>query len=343
MIPEITAKYQFTLLVIDCYDGKTKLHDILPIMNTFPGYHKVDYSKLTLLRVKETSEDLRYFLNRVPLTIVTNQKRLGKERIRVGFSFLAEVFNSRVKYLALEKFFELYSRNRFKEAYELAEIMMDKHPEREFVKYLLNAARTSYDYYDNHEISSDTLTDIIDGINTNGLYAEREGILMTRKEFRAGNYELAQHIFESLLENNDSLKSENILNTLLWTLEKFEYATKYKNKTAEYLTFLHSIEFLYSVEPLLIRSNIEFSELRITDINWTAFNIKLGADLAIISNVTAYYFSYINDYKTAARLYACASCFLTGRPETRIITLNNLMSCYRKLDQPIKESLVKKK
>ena len=51
------------------------------------------------------------------------------------------------------------------------------------------------------------------------------------------------------------------------------------------------------LEPSMSIKNLRFEEITINDINKSMLNCRLGAELAVLSNIVAYYFSDLGQYK----------------------------------------------
>ena len=86
--------------------------------------------------------------------------------------------------------------------------------------------------------------------------------------------------------------------------------------------------------------NLRFEEITINDINKSMFNCRLGAELAVLSNIVAYYFSDLGQYKKAAKLYGVAWCFVYNDLNLSLITLKNLKKSYIKLNDSKNVELV---
>ena len=87
---------------------------------------------------------------------------------------------------------------------------------------------------------------------------------------------------------------------------------------------------------------LRFGEITFNDINKSMFNCRLGLELAILSNVVAYYCSDIGNYKMAAKLYGAAWCFIYNDPKMGLVTLQNLRRAYKNLDDRVNVGIVDK-
>ncbi len=113
-------------------------------------------------------------------------------------------------------------------------------------------------------------------------------------------------------------------------LEKFTDVTKYAYGKEDNEELSGCINFIKTLEPSLREKNLKFENITMIDINKAVYNCRLGAEMAILSNVIAFYCSNVKDYETASKLYGAAYCFGYNNNELKLATLRNLKKTYRK-------------
>ena len=134
-------KYKYSILVIDWVKTKEPISKLFPYIKDLPGYQSIDYTHLTYIRTDKSTDALRLFIKQVPLTYIVSSQQIDTKRLNRGLSFVGQVFNSRVKQSALEKYFELYDEGDYDGAYDLAKIMHDRQPQREFLFILMRCTQ----------------------------------------------------------------------------------------------------------------------------------------------------------------------------------------------------------
>ncbi len=152
---------------------------------------------------------------------------------------------------------------------------------------------------------------------------------MTREFFQRKLDKEGVDFFKELQSKNKFINDENIHNTSLWFLERFYNANNCYLEKAERESLRSALNYTTTVEPSMAFSRLNFNEVSVDDINGSVLTCILGADLAITFSVIALFYSRNNNHDMASKLYAAASCFLHCKPRTRLITLNNLLKCYK--------------
>ena len=116
----------------------------------------------------------------------------------------------------------------------------------------------------------------------------------------------------------------------MWMFERFSNVVKYKNNLEELEKLQEVYKFTTKLEPRFSKAFVKFETFAPEEINSGFFNCRLDMELAVFANVSAFYFSNMEDYDAAGFLYAIASCFLYNKKEVRIRVLKNLQTCYKR-------------
>ncbi len=326
-------KYKYSILVIDWIKTKEPISTLFPYIKDLPGYKSIDYTQVTYIRTDKSTEALRLFIKQVPLTYIVSSEQIDNKRLNRGLAFVGQVFNSRVKQSALEKYFELYDEGDYDAAFDLAKIMHDRQPQREFLYILMQAARNSLEYDETIQ-SLDLSADMLNR------FGSRNTFLKARKFYKDGNNELANQIFRQLFSLNHNLSKRKIIMIFMWMFERFSNVVKYKNNAEEIKRLQGVYKFAAELEPRFKKAFVNFETLTPEDLNAGFFNCRLDMELAVFANVAAFYFSNMEDYDAAGFLYSIASCFLYNKKDVRIRVLKNLQACYKKQHMEDKSAIL---
>ena len=320
---EELKRFKYSILVIDWVKTKDPISKLFPHIKNLPGYKSYDYTHLTYIRTDKSSEALRLFMKQVPLTYIVSSELIDGKRLNRGLSFVGQVFNSRVKQDALEKYFDLYDEGDYEKAYELARIMHDRQPQREFLFILMQAAKNSIEY-------DETLRSLDLGVDLLNRFGSRNTFLKARKFYKDGNNELANQIFRQLFALNHNLTKKKIVMSFMWMFERFTNVVRLQGDPEKSERLKAAYVFATKLEPRFKKAFINFETFTPDELNAGFFNCRLDMELAVFANVAAFYFSNMEDYDTAGFLYTIASCFIFNKHEVRARILKNLLTCYRK-------------
>ena len=306
----------------------------------FPGYQDTSYKHFTYIRIIEVTNDLWMFLRKVPLTLLGDGKVLSEKQARLGTTLIAEIFGPGINYPALKKYFEFYHSGQYKKAYDIAKIFHERYPKRELIFVLYQSVSLSLDYIEEKNVIGQHVIPFSPTDSKLGFLNHKAEIIKARNLYKQGRVKEARAKFKSVLDSLGEGEEGTLENILLWLLDKFRVVTSYSFDTKEYNTLLSAMTLYLKLEPSMSIKNLRFEEITINDINKSMFNCRLGAELAVLSNIVAYYFSDLGQYKKAAKLYGVAWCFVYNDLNLSLITLKNLKKSYIKLNDSKNVELV---
>ena len=164
-----------------------------------------------------------------------------------------------------------------------------------------------------------------------GLFNYKNELIAARNLFREGKSKEGRALFEDISKNIGGSKLDSLINILIWLMEKFRTVTTYAYGKHDADKLKSCIDLVKELEPSLSETKLKFKNITMTDINKSVFNCRLGAEMAILSNVIAFYCSHLRNYEMAAKLYGAAYCFAYNNIELKLATLRNLKKSYKKL------------
>ena len=237
-----------------------------------------------------------------------DDRLLSDTQTKIGTTLITEVFGAGINHPALMKFFEFYHKRDYKEAYKIAKIFHERFPTREIIFVLFQSASLSLDYIQEKDILGRQVVAFLPASSKLGFLNHKADLIQARNLYKQGKSEEARERFKNILEQIGGYREDAIENILLYILDKFRVVSSYTYKEDDYNVLVYHMKVLIQLEPSMSLRNLRFDEITFNDINKSMFNCRLGLELAILSNVVAYYCSDIGNYKMAAKLYGAAWC-----------------------------------
>ena len=248
-------RYKYTLVILDLLAQKDSIADILKHAEILPGYRDVSYKHFTYLRTKKVNLNLRRFLKEVPICLVADKPDISMQQVNLGLTMVAEVYGAKICHPALMKFFELYHKGDYVNAFELARIFHERYPKREILFVLFQSASLSLEYINERAIQGKEVISVFVPKNKLGLFNYKNELITARNLFKKGKSEEGQNQFKTILQNIGGYNQKDIINVLLWILEKFITVTGYAHPGNDFDALDECLNFTKSLGQAWIRAN----------------------------------------------------------------------------------------